>query len=121
MAVNLNNGVADKALSTVVRNVSGKKLFFAYLGTHGIDLPPNAQYIHRGDLSAWCATRRRGRWSEIYERDLRVGYLRLESTPAVVMYDNALSKPRQLALNNNVLGFEDPLTGPSPDSSFVPG
>ena len=110
---------STKALSTVVRNISGAGAFFAFLGRQGVYLQANQQYFHNGDLWHYVSTYRRGRWLPSLQAALENSLLLVESTPAVILYDFTSSVPRQLEVANSVLGFSAPLTGPSPNSAFV--
>ena len=119
MALSSFRTAIDKSLSTVVRNISGQTMFFSFLGRHGVKLAANQEYIHFGDLASYLSTIRMGRPRVHYEKALNNGLLLLESTPAVVLFDLTTSRPRQLELSNSILGFSDPLAGPTPNSSFV--
>lgn len=112
---------ATHALGTVVRNVSGVSMFFSFLGKHGKLLAANEQFTHPGDLGHWCASYRLGLGLSRYLAALAARYLVVESTPAVILYDFYSSQPRQLELYNTELGYANPLTGPSPTSTFVDG
>lgn len=100
------------SLQTVVRNTSGKTMFFPFLPPHGRTLEANAQARIPGNLLEWAQqfpSKARGLRYAL-ENDL----IEVVRTPAVILYDDVQNKRFALHAEGNQLG----LIAPSWEQAF---
>lgn len=91
---------------TIVRNVSGVRKFFSFLGANGLELASGADYAHPGDLF--------DRWKDdtIQFNALRYalanGLLEIIKTPDVYMHDTSTDIVRRLRVTGGSVTAVDP-------------
>lgn len=118
MAQNANT----TCMFTKVRNVSGHRRVFGFLGTHGKELGANETYLHRGNLITQLGAATSARKFQALQRALDDnGSLEILSTPSVHIYDEVDDRTQILALANGELGLTDPCWMSSGSSDFVDG
>lgn len=118
MAQNANS----ECLFTKVKNVSGHRRVFGFLGVHGKELGANETYLHRGNLVSQLGAATSARKFQALQRALDVNSsLEILSTPAVHLYDAVDDRTQVLALANGELGMTDPCWASSGSSDFVDG
>jgi hypothetical protein len=100
---------AIPSLYTLVRNTSGKKLFFGYLRPQGITLADDEEYAVPGNLVD--AFRRDGRKLRALEADLAAKALAIISTPAAVVIDSATFAVKTVGVTSGALALSDPSYG----------
>ena len=74
---------------TVVRNTSGKELFFGFLGAHGVKLAADANYSVPGDLAAKLANKTSKRSFDAFTKAVEAGNLTVLKTPTPFATDAA--------------------------------
>ena len=107
-------------LYTVVKNVSGKTLFFGFLGAHGKTLEPDATYSVPGDLVTKLGGQRSQRQFKALENALTSNLLEIVRSPSVYLLSESGGVTRELAMaSTKELGT----TAPSYDGGgdFVEG
>lgn len=96
-------------LYTKVRNCSGERRTFTYLGKHGKTLDDNETYLHPGNLITELAAKTSKRDFDALCRSLDDHHsLEIISTPAVHLYDLTRGETQILALQGGDLGMADP-------------
>jgi len=85
-------------LYTTVKNVSGVKRVFGFLGEHGRELENNATYTVPGDLVAQLGGQRSKRKFQALERALIAGHLQIVKSPSVYLLSESGDVTRELAM-----------------------
>jgi len=103
-------------LYTTIKNISGKKRAFGFLGIHGKELLPNQEHTEFGDLTSKLQGRAKTRSRVSLEKAL-VGFgaqpasLRIKQSVSPVLFDTVMLVPKQLTLTGGALGVADPCWG----------
>lgn len=98
-------------LYTTVENMSDAERTCGFLGPRGMTLAPGEIVLIPGNLVATLgaeAARGKRRRFEGLERSMKAGRIRINSTPAPVLYDPEDEVPKSLAISGGVLGTVDP-------------
>lgn len=74
---------------TVVRNTSGKAMFFGFLGSHGVKLAADANYSVPGDLAVKLANQTSTRAFNAFTSAVSTGKLTVLKTPTPFATDAA--------------------------------
>lgn len=116
--------VDSSCLYSVVRNTSGRRMFFGFLPPHGRTLAVNEEYSVFGHimqavvLDVERATSRHH--MEALERALENGDLTILSTPAPLLVDQTTDETQMLELDNGTLGVTDPCFAGTIEDSIDP-
>ena len=103
--------VTTNDLYTTVKNTSGRKRFFGYLGDLGVDLEANEEYSERGHLIAKLQGRAKKRAWESLMNDLDLGVIDIKSTPINILRDETTEASKALVSNNGSVTLVDPQWG----------
>lgn len=96
-------------LYTTVKNVSGVKRVFGFLGEHGRELENNATYTVPGDLVTKLGAQRSRRKFQALERALLAGHLEIVKSPSVYLLSESGNVTRELAMSGDKeLGTTEP-------------
>lgn len=88
-------------LYTTVKNVSGVKRVFGFLGEHGRELENNATYTVPGDLVTKLGAQRPQRKFQALERALLAGHLEIVKSPSVYLLSESGDLTRELAMSGD--------------------
>lgn len=93
-------------LHTRVRNPTGARRFYAYLGPRGRHVDAGDEVTQSGSPESWCMRFQRvdDKLVRALEYDLENGYLELMNTPKPVFYDEGADEPRVLRVHNGAVG-----------------
>ena len=97
---------------TKVRNISGKRLPFSFIGAHGVTLDDGEEYSIDGRVEDYFgANRSNKRKRDAYYRSLQNGLLAVVHTPSEIIYDPTLAEAKILTVVNGAVVVADPCTG----------
>lgn len=105
---------AATSFNTTLRNASGVRMSFSFLGTTGVTLDPDETYSTFGDVATVLSARGfpDERAFADFEHAILNGNLEILTTPAVIVTDAATGSVKTLTLLNGALGVGDPSFGP---------
>ena len=105
-------------LYSVVRNISGNRMFFSFLGSHGVDLDDNEEYSVFGNLADGVSLGNYGDRGGTHWRDALLSalggvddvepQLEIVSTPNPILFDSTDVLSKMLVLDDGVLSAFDP-------------
>jgi hypothetical protein len=101
---------------TVIKNTSGKRMTFSFIGRRGITLASNATYQLRGGPYDSPDLRQRPRDIDDFIRALDRGHLDIISSPALFLRDATTASVKKVTLNNGTFGTKDPSWGAHTES-----
>lgn len=108
--------MATRAGSSIARNVSGKTMYFAFLGTNGVELANGADAVLTGNIFQRYANDPVMTAAINYALDNNL--LEIIKSPDVFGYDVSLSQARKLAFASGDVSSAFPdygsYTGPAP-------
>lgn len=115
-------GVAYTAIAsaasaeTILKNVSGKRMSFSFLGPRGVTLDAGEKYAIPGDVYSSPYLRYRSRDYDDFLRALTSGKLQILSTPATIVRDTATGAVKEVKATSGTLGVKNPSWGAYTDS-----
>ena len=95
-------------LSTIVKNTSGAKRFFGYLGNHGKLLDSNEVFVEHGDLLAKLSPNRMRRQRSALTYDLQNSNLAFIQTPQQLETDGAGGNLKALTITGAAAAIATP-------------
>lgn len=93
----------------IIRNTSGVRRYFAYLGPRGTELADGADVALNGNI--WEALSRKQILLDAFKNDLANGKVAIIKTTDVYMYDPTLFGNGKLRLNNGSVSITAPSEG----------
>lgn len=93
-------------LHTTVRNTSGSRQFFSFLGRHGVWLNDDSEYSQWGSLPDQVSQKHGGlaaRYEEGLKTALEEEELTIVSLPAPILYDETLDQSVQIVVDNGAI------------------
>jgi len=101
---------------TVLKNVSGARKTFPFIGARGVTLEANEEYAIDGHVESSAALRFRSRDYSDFLKALTAGRLQIVSTPATILKDSQTGALKAVKLTNGTLGVRNPTWGAYTDS-----
>jgi hypothetical protein len=97
-------------LKTVVKNTSGKTVFFAWVPPHGASLDNGDTVEIDGDIlnAIGRSHRNAQRMVEAFISDLDNGYVAIVSKPNPILYDATAEDTVQIAVDDSTVNVEAP-------------
>ena len=93
-------------LRTKVTNTSGVTRTFSFLPPHGFELADNGEYECQGNIVTRLTSQRA---RDAFEDAVAAGEITVEYTPSPIILDDTLGTPKQVTVDNGVVGSEDPI------------
>ena len=97
-------------LYTTVKNISGGTMKFAFLPPHGVELEDDEQLTIFGHITEAVnrGDRFGARWMDALKASVAAGYLDIDETPAVVMWDSTNEDNVIIAYDDDTVSYPAP-------------